>query len=75
MKTNPDNLADQLRAAIAGSGKRQSEIAAATGISKGQLSGFMKSQRNLSQGSLDKLVECLGLRLVSTNQQGPTANG
>ena len=57
---------DELRQAIRRGGKTQYRISKETGISEGQLSRFMHGQVGLSLSAIDRLCECLGLRLAAT---------
>jgi transcriptional regulator with XRE-family HTH domain len=56
-------LTDQLRAAVAGSGKTLGQITRDTGIDKSALSRFVNGERGVSMEALDKLGEYLGLEL------------
>lgn len=56
-------LSEQIREAIRRSGKTQKDIAALAGISKGQLSLFMRGRRSILLLTAEKLCEVLGLEL------------
>ncbi|MHB1035127.1 MAG: hypothetical protein ACYC35_28750 [Pirellulales bacterium] len=69
-KKRSDLLTDQLRDAIDASGLTRYAIFRATGISQCTLSKFYLGQRGLSMEALNKLGQCLGLRIVAKK---PTA--
>lgn len=56
-------IIDQLRRAIAKSGKSQVEIARATGISRPMLNRFVRGERSISLESAAALCRYLKLRL------------
>ena len=56
-------LSDQLRRAIDASDKSRYRISKETGIAQETLSRFMSGKGGLSIDGIDKLAECLGLRL------------
>ncbi len=58
-------FSDQLRLAVERSDLTRYEISKRTGIAQSILSRFIKQGAGLSMDSVDKLCECLGLRLVS----------
>lgn len=64
-------LSDQIRKAIAESGKTRYRIARETGIDESALAKFFNGRRGLSVGALDRLGEVLGLeiRLVRRRRQ------
>jgi transcriptional regulator with XRE-family HTH domain len=62
-KTVPD-IIGQLREAVSGSGLSLSEIARRAGLSEGQLSRFMRSERTLTLPAAAKVCTVLGLQLV-----------
>jgi transcriptional regulator with XRE-family HTH domain len=62
-KPTPD-LVDQLRRAIAGCGMSLNRLGEATGVSKGQISRFLRAERSLTLPAAAKLCAYLGLRLT-----------
>jgi hypothetical protein len=58
-------ISDQLRKAIMASDKSCYRIHKETGIAPSVLSRFLNHRHGLSMASVDKLAECLGLRLVA----------
>lgn len=64
-------LSDQLREAIARSGKTRYRIHKQTGIAESQLSRFVNdSSVGLSLRNIDKLCECIGVELVLKAEHG-----
>ena len=55
---------EQVRKAIAASGKSRYRIWQETGISQAQLSMLMDGTRGLSIEALERLADCLGLDIV-----------
>jgi transcriptional regulator with XRE-family HTH domain len=55
---------DQLRRAIARSGKTHYRIAKQSGISASTLSRFISGERELSMATAEKLCDSLGLELI-----------
>jgi transcriptional regulator with XRE-family HTH domain len=64
-KNKSNNLTEQLRAALAGSGMTLGELARKTGVDKSALSRFVNGDRGLSMESLNAIGQCLGLRIVA----------
>ncbi|MBU0637318.1 MAG: helix-turn-helix domain-containing protein [Planctomycetes bacterium] len=62
--TDVGRLLDDIRAAIAESGKTRYRIAQDTGISQAQLSRLMSGKRGLSLDALEKLADALGWEVV-----------
>ena len=60
-----EKLSHQLRRIMAESGLSRYEIARRTGVQESALSRFFNGQRGLTTETLDKLGECLGLRIVA----------
>jgi hypothetical protein len=58
-------FSDQLRKAIRDSDKSRYRIGKETGIDESILSRFVNQGTGLSMESIDKLSQCLGLRLVA----------
>jgi hypothetical protein len=58
-------ISDQLRKAISASDKSCYRIWKETGIAPSVLSRFLNHQHGLSMDSVDKLAECLRLRLIA----------
>jgi transcriptional regulator with XRE-family HTH domain len=65
-KSKRDTLAGDLRQAINESGISMYKLAQDTGVSRSQLSRFMREERDLSLGVANKLCEVLGLRLIGS---------
>jgi DNA-binding phage protein len=61
-------FSEQLRRAIERSELTRYRISQKTGINQSVLSRFMNQGGGLSLDSIDKLCECLGLRLVSDDK-------
>lgn len=57
-------LSEQLREAIEHCGKTRYRISKETGIAEAVLSRFVNRQAGMGWGSIDKLCECIGARLV-----------
>lgn len=57
-------ITEQVIAAIESAEISRYEIAKQTGVSQAALSRFVNGTRSLTIESLDKLAECLGIRLV-----------
>jgi len=57
-------LADQLRSAIARSGRSEYEIATDSGVSQGSVTRFMRGERDWTLGTADQVAEVLGLELL-----------
>lgn len=64
-------FSDQLRRAVESSDKTRYSISKETGIDQSILSRFVNQGAGLSMESVDKLCECLGLRLVAEGQRAP----
>ena len=58
------NVIDQLRKVIIDSGESQLSIADATGINQGNLSKFLRDERNLSLDNFAVLCDYFKLKLV-----------
>ena len=56
-------LTDQLRQAVANSGKTLGELTRDTGIDKSALSRFVNGERGLSMETLDTIGDYLGLEI------------
>lgn len=69
-----ERFSDQLRRAVETSDKTRYRISRETGIAQSILSRFVNQGAGLSMESVDKLVDCLALRLVaeerSTKRKG-----
>lgn len=59
------NLTDQLRQAVADSGRTLGELARNTGIDKSALSRFVNGERGLSMEALNAIGDYLSLRIVA----------
>jgi DNA-binding phage protein len=65
--TGPPTLTDQLKQAIAASGRTHSDIGKQAGVSPGVILRFMADQRSPTLKTVDRIAAALGLRLT-----GPT---
>jgi len=61
-------FSDDLRRAVKRSHKTRYRIAKETGIAQSILSRFINQGAGVSMDSIDKLCECLGLRLVAEDK-------
>ena len=68
-KTVP--LGDQVRRAVAASGRSRYRICKDLGIDQATLSRFMSGQRGLTLTVLERLVASLGLQLVGRDKVTP----
>jgi plasmid maintenance system antidote protein VapI len=59
-----------LKQAIETSGEKLAELARRTGVSTGQLSRFVRGERDLSLGAAAKLVDYFGFQLVRPKTRG-----
>ena len=59
------SISDQLRAAVEAAEISRYEISRRTGIAQSILSRFINHGAGLSLENIDKLGDCLGLRIVS----------
>lgn len=59
-------LTDELRKAIDGSGMSRYAVAKAIDLDQSTLSRFMSGKAGLALGTVDRLGELLGLKLVTT---------
>jgi transcriptional regulator with XRE-family HTH domain len=57
-------LTEQLRQAIAGSGMSLYQLSQASGVHRSQLSRFIRGERDLGLEVADKVCEVLGLRFI-----------
>jgi transcriptional regulator with XRE-family HTH domain len=64
-KKTPVTLTEQLRRVVQESGKTLGELARETGVDKSALSRFLRGERGLSMEGLDKVGECLGLKITA----------
>lgn len=69
-KKRPKKFSDQIRAAVENCGESRYRISAETGIDAGALCHFVAGRRGLSMDSLDKLADCIGLRVVAKGEHG-----
>ena len=69
-KKSPKTMTDQLRQAIDESGLTRYRISKDTGIDESTLAKFYNRRRGLSQESIDRLWEYLGLRVVVDEKTG-----
>jgi len=61
-------LTEQLRRAVADSGRTLGDLTRATGIDKSALSRFVNGERGVSMKALDALGEYLGLGIVQVSK-------
>jgi DNA-binding phage protein len=61
-------LSDQLREAVRRCGKSRYRISQETGITQAQLSRFVNGHADLALATIDKLIECLGLKIKIDNK-------
>ena len=59
-----DPILDQIRRAIATSGKTEYRIAKEAGIAQSQLSRLGSGERSLTVETVEKLADCLGLEII-----------
>ena len=64
-KKTKQKLMEQLRRAVADSGKTLGEFSRDTGIDKSALSRFVNGERGLSMEAIDAVGEYLRLRIVA----------
>jgi transcriptional regulator with XRE-family HTH domain len=64
-------LVEQIRAAIRASGLSLNRLAQASGVDTGQLSRFMRGERNITVASAERVCTALGLRLVGGDAPPP----
>lgn len=62
-------LSESIREAIRKSPLTQAEISRQTGISEGQISGFLKGTRGLTLATLDSLCEFLGVQIITKTRR------
>lgn len=63
-KKRTKKLSDQIRRAIETCGMSRYEIAKRSGVDAATLCRFMQGQHGLLLDSLDRVAECIGLRVV-----------
>ncbi len=68
-------FSEQLRQAIERSDKTRYRISLETDIAQSILSRFVNQGAGLSMESVDRLVECLDLKIVPRKQSKPTKKG
>ena len=66
--TKHERFSEQLRRALETSDKTRYRISKETGIDQSILSRFVNRAAGLSMENVDKLVECLGLRLLAEDR-------
>ena len=64
-KRRSRKLSDQVRQAIETCGKTRYQIAKESGVDAATLCRFVQGRHGLSMETLDRIAECLGLRLVA----------
>ncbi len=70
MARKQHSFSEQLREAIDQDERSRYRISMETGIPQGQLSRFMHSKGGLSLRSVDRLCECLGLKITARKRKG-----
>ena len=68
-KKRPQKLSDQIRQAIEACGKSRAQIARETGVDEATLCRFVQGRHGLLMETLDRVAECIGLRVVL--EKGP----
>jgi len=68
--SKPTRISDQLRQAVEAAEISRYAISRRTGIAQSILSRFVNRGAGLSLENIDKLGECLGLRVVSAGTAG-----
>ena len=63
-KKRSEKLSDQIRRAIETCGKSRYQIAKESGVDAATLCRFMQGQHGLLLDSLDRVSECIGLKVV-----------
>jgi transcriptional regulator with XRE-family HTH domain len=61
-------LSDQIRRAIKTCGKTRAQISRETGVDQATLCRFVQGRHGLLLESLDRVAECIGLRVVLEKQ-------
>jgi len=69
-RTNPFDLADQLRRAIRESGLSPYRVATDAGVDRAVLSRFLRGERGLNLDTASRICELLGLMLQRTEKRG-----
>lgn len=69
-RKQPKPLSEQLREAIRRSGLSLYRLGRECGVNDGQLSRFMRRQRDLTTRSVDRLCKYLGLELRESERKG-----
>lgn len=64
-KKQAKQFSDQIRAAIENCGMSRYRIAKETGVDPAALCRFMQGRVGLTTDTLDKLADCIGLRIVT----------
>lgn len=70
-KRKPLTFSDQIRAAVLDCDKSRYAIAQETGIDAAALCRFVHGQVGLQLDSLDRLADCIGLRVVVEGENKP----
>ena len=68
--SKPKSISDQLRQAVEAAEISRYAISRQTGIAESILSRFVNHGAGLSLANIDKLGECLGLRIVAAGTAG-----
>jgi hypothetical protein len=65
----------QLRKHIQNCGQSLQQLGRESGVSAGQLSRFLRAERQLNSGAIDKICRLLRLQLVSQAEAPPAKKG
>jgi ribosome-binding protein aMBF1 (putative translation factor) len=65
VKKQTKRLSDEIRAAVKNCGMSRYRIAKETGIDAAVLCRFAQGKTGITTDTLDKLAECIGLRIVA----------
>ena len=64
VKRQAQKLSDQIRRAIEACGKSRYQIAKETGVDAATLCRFVQGRHGLLLDTLDRVAECIGMRIV-----------
>jgi len=64
MSRNPNTFTEQLKQLVEASDKTRYRISQETGIAEGQLSRFVHGKGGLSLSAIDRICDCLNLKLI-----------
>jgi transcriptional regulator with XRE-family HTH domain len=63
-RVKPRGFSEQLRDAMGSSGHTAAELAELAGVDAGVISRFLAAKREIRTGTVDRIAEALGLRIV-----------